>query len=145
MRKAISSFVAAVLLIGFTVAVGAILSVWFTTFTRTQTTAVQAGAACVANPIHVRALSLTDGTLTLLINNAGPDSVTVTSLIVTCGGNVANSTNPNLPIAANSQNTTTVENLSGCSQNNLGISLTALCSRGGTTSTECHEGTCFGP
>jgi len=146
MEKGISAFIATVLLIGFTVAVGAILSVWFTTFTRTQTTAVQAGAACVANPVYVRALSLTDGTLTLLINNAGPDSVTVTSLIVTCDGKIAASQNPGLSIDANSQTTTDVTlTLTDCTQGNLGVSLTALCSRGGTTSAECREGTCFGP
>jgi len=145
MNKGISPFVATILLIGFTVSVGAILSVWFTTFTRTQTATVEAGAACVANPIYVRAISLTDDTLTLLISNAGPDSVTVTSLIVTCGGNLASSTNPNLSIPANSQDTTSVPGLSGCTQGNLGVSLTALCTRGGTTSAECREGTCFGP
>ena len=145
MKKAISSFVATVLLIGFTVAVGAMLSVWFTTFTRTQTSAVQSGAACASNPLYIRAIGLSDDTLTLLISNAGSDSVTVTSIIVTCGGSLAGSTNPDLQVDANSQATATVAGLTGCTQSNLGVSLTAVCGKGGTTSTACPEGTCFSP
>jgi archaellum component FlaG (FlaF/FlaG flagellin family) len=144
MKKAISSFVATVLLIGFTVAVGAILSVWFTTFTRTQTTAVQSGAACTSNPLYVRAIGLdSNNFLTLLVSNGGSDSVTITSAVVTCGGALVNSTNPNLPVSSNSQNTTTIKVTSSCSQTNLGVSLTAMCGKGGTTSTACPEGTCF--
>ena len=145
MKKGISSFVATVLLIGFTVAVGAILSVWFTTFTRTQTTTVQAGAACAAVSLYVRAIGLSDNNLTLLVSNSGPDDVRVTSAIVTCGGSLASNTNPDLPVASNSLNTTTItlSQDANCNRNNLGISLTAVCSRGGTTSTACPEGTCF--
>jgi archaellum component FlaG (FlaF/FlaG flagellin family) len=143
MKKAISSFVATVLLIGFTVAVGAILSVWFTTFTRTQTTTVQSGAACASNPLYVRAIGLSEGTLTLLVSNGGSDNVTVTSIIVTCGGNLANSSNPNLLVTSNNQSIETITGLSGCTQSNLGVSLTAVCGKGGTTSTACPEGTCF--
>jgi archaellum component FlaG (FlaF/FlaG flagellin family) len=145
MKKAISSFVATVLLIGFTVAVGAILSVWFTTFTRTQTTTVQSGAACASNPLYVRAIGLdtNTNTLTLLVSNSGPDSVTITSAVVTCAGALVNSTNPNLPVSSNSQNTTTIKVTSSCSQTNLGVILTAVCGKGGTTSTACPEGTCF--
>jgi flagellin-like protein len=144
MKKGISSFVATVLLIGFTVAVGAILSVWFTTFTRTQTTAVQSGVTCTSNPLYVRAIGLdSNNFLTLLVSNGGSDSVTITSAVVTCGGVLANSTNPNLPVSSNSQNTTTIKVISSCAQTNLGVSLTAVCGRGGTTSTACSEGTCF--
>jgi len=64
--------------------------------------------------------------------------------VVTCGGNLANNTNPSLFVAANSQNTTSIALPAiGCSTTNLGISLTAVCSRGGTTSTACPEGACF--
>jgi flagellin-like protein len=145
MKKGISSFVATVLLIGFTVAVGAILSVWFTTFTRTQTAAVQSGAACTSNPLYVRAIGLdsNNNILTLLVNNGGSDSVTITSAVVTCGGALVNTTNPNLPVSSNSQNTTTIKVTSSCAQTNLGVSLTAVCGKGGTTSTACPEGTCF--
>jgi archaellum component FlaF (FlaF/FlaG flagellin family) len=144
MKKGISSFVAVVLLIGFTVAVGAILSVWFTTFTRMQTAAVQAGAACAAVSLYVRAIGLTSDNVTLLVSNGGSDSVIVTSTIVTCGGVQANLTNPNLYVATNSQNITTITLPSGtCTQTNLGISLTAMCIKGGTTSTGCSEGSCF--
>ena len=143
--KAISPMIATVILIGFTVAVGAILSVWFTTFTRTQTAAVQSGAACASNPLYVRAIGLdtSTNTLTLLVSNGGSDSVTITSAVVTCAGALVNSTNPNLPISSNSQNTTTIKVTSSCEQTNLGVSLTAVCGRGGTTSTACPEGTCF--
>ena len=145
MKKAISSFVATVLLIGFTVAVGAILSVWFTTFTKTQTAAVQSGVACTSNPLYVKAIGLDSNTntLILLVSNGGSDSVTITSAVVTCGGALVNSTNPNLPINSNSQNITTIKVTSSCAQTNLGVSLTAVCGKGGTTSTACPEGTCF--
>jgi flagellin-like protein len=141
--KAISPMVATVLLVGFTIAVGAILSLWFTTFTRTQTTAVGAGAACASNPVYVRAIGLSGGSLSLLVTNGGSDNVTVTSIIVTCGGNLVSSLTPNLLVTSNNQSATTITGLSGCTQSNLGISLTAVCGKGGTTSTACPEGTCF--
>jgi flagellin-like protein len=141
--KAISPMIATVLLIGFTIAVGAILSLWFTTFTRTQTATVEAGAACASNPVYVRAIGLSGNTLTLLVSNGGPDSVTVTSAVVTCGGTLVNSTNPDRWVASNSQNTTTILVTGACNQNNVGVSILAACSKGGTTSTACPEGTCF--
>jgi flagellin-like protein len=143
MKKAISPMVATVLLIGFTIAVGALLSVWFTTFTRTQTATVGAGATCASNPIYVRAIGLSGTTLTLLVSNSGPDSVTVTSAVVTCGGSLVNSTNPTLWVASNSQNSTTILVTGTCNTGNIGVSITAACTKGGTTSTACPEGTCF--
>jgi len=143
MKKGISSFVAAVLLIGFTVAVGAILSLWFTTFTRTQTAGVEAGTACASNPLYVRAIGFDNGNVTALITNGGTDSVTVSTLILSCGGNPVNTTNPNLGIAPASQATIWIKGDSSCTRNNAGIFITARCDKGGTTSTACPEGTCF--
>jgi len=149
MKKGISSFVATVLLIGFTVAVGAILSVWFTTFTRTQTAAVQSGAACVSNMLYLRALSNTTNSVDLLLSNNGADTVTVNSVIVTCSGNlISNGTlNPSSPtISPGSSQRITAYTSSACSsQNNIGIIVQSSCSKGGTTTTQCPEGTCFGP
>jgi flagellin-like protein len=141
--KAISPMIATVLLIGFTIAVGAVLSIWFTTLSRTQTSLVGTVAACTSNPIYLRAIGLSSNTLTLLFSNGGQDSVIVTSAVVTCGGALVNSTNPNLFVASNSQNTTTIIVTSSCTQSNTGISIIAACSKGGTTSTTCPEGTCF--
>jgi flagellin-like protein len=141
--KAISPMVATVLLVGFTIAVGAILSLWFTTFTRTQTAAVGAGAACASNPVYVRAIGLSDTNLISLVSNGGADNVTVTSAVVTCGGTLVNSTNPSLFVASNSQNTTTILVTGACNPSNIGISILATCGKGGTTSTACPEGTCF--
>jgi flagellin-like protein len=145
--KAISPMIATVLLIGFTIAVGAILSLWFTTFTRTQTTGVQAGAACVSNAVYARAIAFnsTSGATTLLVANGGPDSITVNSVIMTCGGTMANSTNPSLFVGINTQNITTILPASGvnCSQSNIGFTIIAACTKGGTTTTGCPEGTCF--
>jgi flagellin-like protein len=145
MKKAISPMVATVLLIGFTIAVGAILSVWFTSFTRTQTAGVQAGAACATNRIDVRGIGFdSSNNLTMMVLNSGPDDVNVTSVIVTCGGVVKNNTpNLNLIVKANNQTTTTIIGTSGCTNSNLGISLVAQCSKGGTTQAVCPEGTCF--
>jgi flagellin-like protein len=149
MKKAISPMVATVLLIGFTIAVGAILSVWFTTFTRTQTAAVQSGATCVSNMLYLRALSNTTNSVDLLLSNNGADTVTVNSVIVTCSGNlISNGTlNPSSPtISPGSSQRITAYTSSACSsQNNIGIIVQASCSKGGTTSTQCPEGTCFGP
>jgi len=143
MKKGISAFVATVLLVGFTVAVGVLLSVWFTTFTRTQTAGVEAGTACAANPLYVRAIGFDNGNVTALITNGGSDSVNVTTLILTCGGSLVNTTNPNINIAPASQVTTWVRGHTSCTRGNIGIFITAACSRGGTTSTACPEGTCF--
>jgi len=145
MKKGISPFIATILLIGFTVAVGAILSVWFTTFTRTQTVGIQAGAACITNKIDVKVLGIGDNTTTLLIQNSGPDSVRVTSIIMTCGGVIVNSTNLNLSISPNSQEITSVIGTAACNAGNIGLDVLAVCGRGGTTSAQCREGTCFGP
>jgi flagellin-like protein len=149
MKKGISSFVATVLLIGFTVAVGAILSVWFTTFTRTQTAAVQSGTACVSNMLYLRALSSTNNSVDLLLSNNGADTVTVNSVIITCSGNlISNGTlNPSSPtISPGSSQRITAYTSSACSnQNDIGIIVQASCSKGGTTTTQCPEGTCFGP
>ncbi|MEM5879443.1 MAG: archaellin/type IV pilin N-terminal domain-containing protein [Candidatus Aenigmatarchaeota archaeon] len=148
--KAVSPMIATILLIAFTVAVGGIISIWLTGFTRTQTAAAGAGAACTVNTVIVRALnsnylSTNPANVTLQFLNQGTDSVTVTSLIITCGGSVTNSTsNLGLPVASNTQNTTTVS-LSGssCTTINLGIQAIAACSKGGTYTATCPEGTCY--
>jgi len=143
MKKGISPFVASILLIGFTVAVGAILSVWFTTFTRTQTAGVEAGAACASNLIYIRAIGIDNGNVTTLIINGGSDTVTISTLILSCGGSQVNTTNPNLTLSPANQTTLWIRGNIACTRNNVGIYISATCSKGGTVSTGCAEGTCF--
>ncbi|MEM5854631.1 MAG: archaellin/type IV pilin N-terminal domain-containing protein, partial [Candidatus Aenigmatarchaeota archaeon] len=127
--KAISPMIATILLVAFTVAVGGIISVWLTGFTRTQTASAGAGAGCAVNTVIVKALnsnylSTNPANVTLQFINQGADSVTITSLIITCGGTEKNTTsNLGLFVASNTQNTTTVPlSTTGttCTPNNLG-------------------------
>jgi len=148
MKKAISSFVAAVLLIGFTVAVGAILSVWFTTFTRTQTTAVQAGAACQGTNVKVFSdVSTTPTNITrVYVTNLRSDmDITVTSVIVNCAK--YNSTaNPIpftvLPGQTNYTDVGGAESGLSCTTSNIRISIMGNCSTGGTFIAECLGSAC---
>ena len=152
MRKAISSFVAAVLLIGFTVAVGAILSVWFTTFTRTQTATVQAGAACVSVRLDVSAINLADGILTYTVTNSGPYNVDITTVAFSCEkGSWTNNTYSTSPVTVNaasslvlSENTTHGIGKECTEKMKVAIRVFGKCQEiGGTTEGICPAGTCF--
>jgi len=148
MKKAISSFVATVLLIGFTVAVGAILSVWFTTFTRTQTSAVQAGAACQGTNVRVFSnVSSTPANATrVYVTNLRSDmNITVTSVIVSC--DKYNSTANPLPfiVPPGQTNSTEVGGAGSglsCTTNNIRINVMGNCSTGGTFMAECLGSAC---
>jgi archaellum component FlaF (FlaF/FlaG flagellin family) len=154
MKKAISSFVATVLLIGFTVAVGAILSVWFTTFTRTQTAAVQSGAACTSIILQVSAINLNDGILVYRVTNPGPYKVNITSVIFSCdAGSWVNNTYSTSPTTIDvSSSVVLVENTSAgagseCTEKQkISIKVSGRCLEiGGTTEGDCPETACFGP
>ena len=147
MKKAISSFVATVLLIGFTVAVGAILSVWFTTFTRTQTAAVQAGAACSAGVIKIFSNvsnTPTSAIRVFLTNTRNDMNITVNDITVACGSSYSTQTNPKTPIfiMAASTNYTDVTGISDCTSSNTEIRVSGSCSTGGSFSAYCPIGGC---
>jgi flagellin-like protein len=151
MKKAISPMVATVLLIGFTIAVGALLSVWFTTFTRTQTATVSGAAGCASNPIDVKGLSLSGGILNYMVINSGTYSVNVTSVSFSCdAGSWTNSTlaqvispGSSVVLTENTTNATATKN--GCTNTNkVAINVLAKCVEvGGTTQAACPTGTCF--
>ena len=146
MKKGISTFVAAVLLIGFTVAVGAILSVWFTTFTKTQTATVQAGAACHAGVASVfsNVTSSPTSAVRVFVSNKRDDmNLTITSVIVSCGAAYSTAAEP-LPliVGEGSTNYTDVRGLSGCTISNTEIRVTGSCSTGGFFEAGCVVGTC---
>ena len=154
MKKAISSFVATVLLIGFTVAVGAILSVWFTTFTRTQTATVQAGAACTSIILQVSAINLNDGILVYRVTNPGPYKVNITSVIFSCdAGSWVNNTYSTSPTTIDaSSSVVLVENTSAGARSEctdkqtVSIKVSGRCLEiGGTTEGDCPAPACFGP
>ena len=155
MKKAISSFVATVLLIGFTVAVGAILSVWFTTFTRTQTAAVQSGAACTSIILQVSAINLNDnGILVYRVTNPGSYKVNITSVTFSCDtGAWVNTTYSTSPTTIDvSSSVVLVENTSAgagskCTdKQKVSIKVSGRCLEiGGTTEGDCPAAACFGP
>lgn len=145
--KGISPMIATVLLIGFTVAVGAILSVWFSTYTKTQTAGVSSATACASTTLDVKVPAVTsDGNVTVLITNNGPSTVNITSVTVTCGANTLTNSNPiGLTGLTNmkpgTSNTTTVT-LSGCTSANVAVDVRAACEGGGVTSGGCPAGGC---
>ena len=152
MKKGISTFVAAVLLIGFTVAVGAILSVWFTTFTKTQTATVQAGAACVSVRLDVSAINLADGILTYTVTNSGPYNVNITTVAFSCEkGSWTNNTYSTSPVTVNaasflilSENTIHAIGEACTEKGRVSIRVFGRCQEiGGTTEGICPAGTCF--
>ena len=146
MKKAISSFVATVLLIGFTVAVGAILSVWFTTFTRTQTTSISGSAACHAGNIkffsNVSATTPTNATKVYITNLRSDMNITVNSIIVMCGTTSGSSSTPLTVLAGQTNSADVVVNNGNCVLSNTSIYLTANCSTGGYFTASCSGATC---
>jgi len=146
MKKGISPFVAAVLLIGFTVAVGAILSVWFTTFTRTQTTAITGSTGCNAGNVKIFSNVTTIGSdaVRVYVTNLRSDtSIIITGISVTCGTST-NSTASPLPLIVNAgqTNSSDVGGLSGCTISNTQIGITGSCSTGGAFFASCPAGGC---
>jgi len=144
MKKGISPFVASILLIGFTVAVGAILSVWFTTFTRTQTASIGVSPVCHGGNIKIFSnlgSSPTSAVWVYVTNLRSDTDVTVNSVTVACG--TSSSTNSTAFIVKPGQtNSTYVSGLSGCTISNGAIYITANCSIGGVFSASCVPGTC---
>jgi len=74
--KGISSFIAVVLLIAFTVAVGGILSVWFTGFTRTSTASVENATVDVTKCAGTYIDVLQVGTNSIIVANRGSQTIT---------------------------------------------------------------------
>jgi len=144
MKKGISPFIATILLIGFTVAVGAILSVWFATFTRTQTTMIQTSAACYAG--NIRLFSNLGGSpasaVWVYVTNLRSDmDITVNSVSVACGTS-SNTNTTAFIVKAAQTNGTYVSGLSGCTISNGAIYIVANCSTGGIFTASCAPGTC---
>jgi len=150
MKKAISPMIATVLLIGFTIAVGAILSIWFTTFTRTQTTAVSGAAGCAANPVDVTAVDLSNGILTYLLINRGAHPVNFTSATFSCDTGSWTNTSLAYVVSPGSQlmikeNTTAGAGTACSVRSKVSITVYGYCTDvGGVTQGACPAGTCFG-
>jgi flagellin-like protein len=154
MKKAISPMVATVLLIGFTIAVGAILSVWFTTFTRTQTAGVSGAGACAINPVDVEGIDLSNGILTYRIVNRGIHPVNFTTGSFSCGGPVGMNTSMAVLVNGSSvviqtQDLSTLTPSVTCADTDklkVEIILYGYCTdmTGGTKEVRCPAGACFG-
>ncbi|MEM5880620.1 MAG: hypothetical protein QXW01_02145 [Candidatus Aenigmatarchaeota archaeon] len=142
--KAISAFVATILLVGFTVAVGAIISTWFLTYTRTTTAGVGSATACAAGTLDVTVpfINSTTGNITtILIRNRGTTNVTVTTLSVSCGA-VTNTTSTNLLLVPGNQTLQTIilqSTQTPCSSDytNINVLVSGNCVGGGTISGGC--------
>jgi len=146
MKKGISPFIATILLIGFTVAVGAILSVWFTTFTRTQTTGITGAAECHAGILKIFSNATTTGSnaLRVYVRNLRNDiNVTVNSVVVACGTSTSSSASP-IPfvVLGGQTNHTDVTGLSGCTISNTRIEVIGNCTTGGSFVANCPVGLC---
>jgi len=144
--KGISPMIATVLLIGFTVAVGAILAVWFSTYTKTQTSSVSGATACASTTLDVKVPVVTSSDATVLITNNGPATVNITSVTVTCGTST-NTTSSSTGITgltnlAKGSSGTLKVTISGCTSSNVAVDVHATCSGGGTTSGACPAGGC---
>ncbi|MEM0333324.1 MAG: hypothetical protein QXX30_02565 [Candidatus Aenigmatarchaeota archaeon] len=142
--KAISAFVATILLVGFTVAVGAIISTWFLTYTRTTTAGVGSATACAAGMLDVVVpfINTTTGNITtILIRNRGTVDINVTSVSVSCG-TVTNTTSTNLILISGNQTSQTIllqSTQRPCSSDysNINVLVTANCLGGGTITGGC--------
>jgi len=150
--KGISPMIATVLLVGFTVAVGAILSLWFSTYTKTQTATVGSATACASTTLDVKVPVVTASNATVLITNNGPATVNITSVTVTCGtssitnssatGLIDTSNNLNLTYIAKGESRTWKVTISGCTASNVAVDVHAACEGGGITSGGCPAGGC---
>ncbi len=84
--KGISPLVAAVLLIAFTVAIGGIISVWLTTFSKTATQQVQAATEyqirCAVNRLSLKVF---EDANKIFVTNEGPENVTLSSILLSDG------------------------------------------------------------
>ena len=85
--KGISPLIAAVLLIAFTVAVGGIISLWLTSFSKTTTSAVQTSTEkqvkCASTVLEITSVSTSDNRI--VVTNLGPQNVTLTSIVLSDG------------------------------------------------------------
>ncbi|MEM7821409.1 MAG: archaellin/type IV pilin N-terminal domain-containing protein [Candidatus Aenigmatarchaeota archaeon] len=90
--KGISAMIAVVLLIAFTVAVGGLISVWFTTFTRTTTSGVEAATTnqtrCAGAYIKVDSVKslgdyvgIDNTNTTVIYSNPSPHTISSISII----------------------------------------------------------------
>ncbi|MEM5874951.1 MAG: hypothetical protein QXW01_02140 [Candidatus Aenigmatarchaeota archaeon] len=137
--KAISAFVATILLVGFTVAVGAIISTWFLTYTRTTTAGVGSATACAAGMLDVIVPSISVNQVVIQTFNRGNVDLNNVAISVICDTNSDNYVIPNL--SKSSINTTTLT-LSGCNYSNVVVSAIATCEGGGTISGGCSASAC---
>jgi len=142
--KGISAFVATILLVGFTVAVGAIISAWFLTYTRTTTGGVSAATACAAGMLDVSVPfinSTTRNITTILIRNRGTTSITITNITVSCG-TISNTTSSNILLISGNQTLQTIilpSTQTPCSTDytNINVLVSATCTDGGALTGGC--------
>jgi flagellin-like protein len=143
--KAISPMIATVLLIGFTIAVGAILSLWFTTFTRTQTTSIPSSTCHGGNVrVYSNVSSIDSNAVRVFISNLRSDmSLNINTITVVCGGSINTiSSSPLITVSPAGINYYDVSGLSGCTTSNTAITVSGNCSTGGSFAAGCQAGTC---
>jgi len=145
--KGISPMLATVLLIAFTIAVGGIISVFFTNLTRTQTGETEAGSTAVVECSNVRvdilAVSGAGTNGTMVLTNPSKNKIYITGVV----DNTANSTNLALVVPATSitleaGNTETMYNV-GITGTATKITVVGLCENSVQTSNFSVTGVCM--
>jgi len=134
--KGISAFVATILLVGFTVAVGAIISAWFLTYTRTTTGGVSAATACAAGMLDVFIPSILTNGDQVVVQAFNKGSITLSNIVISVVCDTSSDSFVIPTLDKGSINTTTLS-LSGCSYSNIVVSAIATCEGGGTISGGC--------
>jgi archaellum component FlaF (FlaF/FlaG flagellin family) len=138
--------VATVLLIGFTIAVGAILSVWFTTFTRTQTAGITGSAACHGGNVRVysNVSSTASNAVRVFITNLRSDmSLNINGIAVACESSTQSASgSPLKSVGPAGTESYDVSGLSGCTISNTAITVSGNCSTGGSFTASCPAGAC---
>jgi flagellin-like protein len=152
MRKGISPMIAVILLIAFTVAIGGIISIFFTTFTRTQTTTVSGQTEdqvrCLNSILAVTgSLVSGGGAVTVKVSyDQGTINLDNPTAYVQCGGTIASRTVSTV-LSPGASNSTQITNAACSTKDDISlIRVTANCTGPSTGNVypvvaECKKGT----
>ncbi|MEM5815357.1 MAG: hypothetical protein QXD89_02630 [Candidatus Aenigmatarchaeota archaeon] len=145
--KIISSFVATILLIGFTVAIGAIISSWLFSYTRTTTREVSS-ITCKSGSIDLMDVSVlsidpsTQNLTSILIRNRGKIPLYISSITVMCGSSFNITNLSDVVLSSASQLIFEIiipstQKPCALDYSNIGVLVAATCEGGGNVEGEC--------
>jgi len=136
----LSAFVATVLLIGLTIAVGSILSIFFISLERRMTGEVETVSACGVGILQVSVPRILENSILVEIVNKGNKEIRDVSISVICGGNKTSAVIPLLN--ATSIAVTDIEIKCEANYSDIDISVVGTCKEGGTTISRCSKIAC---